>query len=326
MKIRLDPDSPIPLYHQIAEAIRYRIATGRLSPGDRLTPVREAARELSVNLHTVRRAYTELAAEGVIESRGSRGTTVRARSALRSGPPRAGSLEEFLAKTRERAQQRYGLLPFQLARLLEEGPVDAAPARVHVIECSETQCLDHVREIEERFLIQAEAWPLSRSTAGVGSSTSEPPAGPVIATYFHYNEIRRLWPSRLAEIHFLAIHPDPALARSEQLRGVPGRRASVPVCEFDQARAQNIAADLSQVFAQESFEIVPRVVSRAGELLADRRHQGSILFAPRVWAELSAEQQDDQRAIKVRYVIQAGELDQLERVFGWRRRAEAGCA
>ncbi len=28
MKLRLDPASPVPLYHQIVEALRYRIATG----------------------------------------------------------------------------------------------------------------------------------------------------------------------------------------------------------------------------------------------------------------------------------------------------------
>ena len=35
MNLQLDPASPLPLYHQLAEALRYRIATGALTPGTR---------------------------------------------------------------------------------------------------------------------------------------------------------------------------------------------------------------------------------------------------------------------------------------------------
>ena len=75
--VSIDPGSEIPLYLQIAEAIRARIDSGDLSPGDALRPLREAAEHWGVNLHTVRHAYTALAREGLIEtSRGARGTRV----------------------------------------------------------------------------------------------------------------------------------------------------------------------------------------------------------------------------------------------------------
>ena len=61
MAQRPDRDSPVPLYHQIVETLRYRIATGRLRAGDALPTLREAAKHWGVNLHTVRRAYGELA-------------------------------------------------------------------------------------------------------------------------------------------------------------------------------------------------------------------------------------------------------------------------
>src|SRR5262245_48034254 len=44
MRLQLDPQSPVPLYHQLAESLRYRIATGALRPGQPLPPLREAAR------------------------------------------------------------------------------------------------------------------------------------------------------------------------------------------------------------------------------------------------------------------------------------------
>lgn len=65
MKMALDPDSPVPLYHQITEALSYRIATGRIPAGQRLPSVREAAKAWDVNMHTVRRAYGELSQRGL---------------------------------------------------------------------------------------------------------------------------------------------------------------------------------------------------------------------------------------------------------------------
>ena len=76
MKIQLDHASPVPLYHQISEAIRYRIATGAVPPGTVLPPLREAARLWGANLHTVRRAYTELGRTGIVVTRVARGTVV----------------------------------------------------------------------------------------------------------------------------------------------------------------------------------------------------------------------------------------------------------
>ena len=79
----IDPASPVPLYHQIAESIRSRIAAGSLESGDALEPMRQAAERWGVNLHTVRHAYAALARDGLVEtSRGARGTRVIA-------PPRS---------------------------------------------------------------------------------------------------------------------------------------------------------------------------------------------------------------------------------------------
>jgi regulatory GntR family protein len=80
----LDPASPVPLYHQLAEALRYRIATGALAPGTALPPLRAAARQWGVNLHTVRHAYAALASLGLVRTRAPHGTLVL------GGAPRRG--------------------------------------------------------------------------------------------------------------------------------------------------------------------------------------------------------------------------------------------
>jgi GntR family transcriptional regulator len=60
------------LRNQIIEAIR----AGTLPPGTRLPTVRELAGQLSLAVNTVARAYRELEAAGVVETRGRFGTFV----------------------------------------------------------------------------------------------------------------------------------------------------------------------------------------------------------------------------------------------------------
>lgn len=61
---------------QIAESVREHIEQGALAPGAALPPVRVLAEELGVNRNTVNAAYRQLAAAGVVVSRGRGGTRV----------------------------------------------------------------------------------------------------------------------------------------------------------------------------------------------------------------------------------------------------------
>jgi len=64
------------LYHQIAEAIRKDILTGRYKPGDRLPAVRQLCENWNCTPGTIQRAYNELALEGLLVSQAGRGTRV----------------------------------------------------------------------------------------------------------------------------------------------------------------------------------------------------------------------------------------------------------
>lgn len=77
MLLRLEPTSGLPLYAQIAAAVRRAVAEGEVVAGDRLPAARDLAKSLEVNMHTVLRAYSDLREEGVIELRRGRGAIVR---------------------------------------------------------------------------------------------------------------------------------------------------------------------------------------------------------------------------------------------------------
>ncbi len=69
-----------PRYLAVARALEEELANGALDAGDRLPAERELCRQLRVSRVTIRRALAELRSRGLIESAGSRGWFVAARS------------------------------------------------------------------------------------------------------------------------------------------------------------------------------------------------------------------------------------------------------
>ena len=76
LAVQLDRTKKRAIYHQIADQIKAQIGQGQLPEGTRLPPVRQLAQELSVTRLTVHNAYSELQAEGWVESIVGRGTFV----------------------------------------------------------------------------------------------------------------------------------------------------------------------------------------------------------------------------------------------------------
>lgn len=74
--IVIDPASPTPPFEQLRAQYVTAIARGELPPGSRLPTVRRLAGDLGLAPGTVARAYRELEASGLIETRGRHGTFV----------------------------------------------------------------------------------------------------------------------------------------------------------------------------------------------------------------------------------------------------------
>ena len=74
--ITVDPEGSTPPYDQLKQQIADRVADGRLRPGEKLPTVRAMAEQLGLAPNTVARAYRELEAAGVVDTRGRSGTFV----------------------------------------------------------------------------------------------------------------------------------------------------------------------------------------------------------------------------------------------------------
>lgn len=74
--VRVDAGGARPLFDQLRMQIIEGVRDGRLPPGTRLPTVRDLAGQLTMAVNTVARAYRELEAAGLLETRGRFGTFV----------------------------------------------------------------------------------------------------------------------------------------------------------------------------------------------------------------------------------------------------------
>ena len=101
-----------PMYLQIMEQIRLRVAVGEWAPGDEIPSIRQLAVTLSVSVITVKRAYLELEREGVILTQHGKGSVIAPNPDL---TPRL--YEEELSSHLEQAAQLGALLGLSVANL-----------------------------------------------------------------------------------------------------------------------------------------------------------------------------------------------------------------
>lgn len=103
LPLQLSEASGVPFYRQIEEQIAGLIRSGALRPDEMLPSVRELAAQLLVSLITVRRAYADLEAAGLVVLRQGQGTFVAQAPAT---PVEAlAAAREILAQAVTRARQ-----------------------------------------------------------------------------------------------------------------------------------------------------------------------------------------------------------------------------
>jgi len=107
-----------PMYLQIMEQIKQRIAIGDWTEGQPIPSIRQLAVDLEVSVITVKRAYLELEREGVIQTQQGKGSHVAANTGLGTR-----LREQELAQHLEQATRiaaMMGLRPKELEHRLRE--------------------------------------------------------------------------------------------------------------------------------------------------------------------------------------------------------------
>ena len=96
--IEIASGDPRPLFRQIVDGIRRKVATGELAEGSRIPSVRALAMQLTINPNTVAKAYAELTADGIISAHKGVGLFVAARRQRLSAGERRRRLDEAIAQ------------------------------------------------------------------------------------------------------------------------------------------------------------------------------------------------------------------------------------
>jgi GntR family transcriptional regulator len=115
-RFHLDLHSGVPVYRQIIDQVRGRVAAGSLAAGDQLPTVRQLAVDLAINPNTVVRAYRELELGGLLETHQGTGTFISTQKIRRSDAERERQLNQIVGDFVARA----GAAGFTLEDLLEQ--------------------------------------------------------------------------------------------------------------------------------------------------------------------------------------------------------------
>ncbi|MDR3636068.1 MAG: GntR family transcriptional regulator [Isosphaeraceae bacterium] len=117
--IHLNATDERPIYVQIADQVKFAVASGVLRTGDLAPSVRELSKQLLVNPNTVSRAYRELQGEGVLEL--VRGTGLQVTS---TAPEACRTVRRELVRSRLRSAieeaRRSELDPAEIESILRE--------------------------------------------------------------------------------------------------------------------------------------------------------------------------------------------------------------
>lgn len=73
MNIRIQQNTPMPIYEQIVNQVKNNIVAKTLISGEMLPSIRTLAKNLQISVITTKRAYEELEKEGLITSKRGKG-------------------------------------------------------------------------------------------------------------------------------------------------------------------------------------------------------------------------------------------------------------
>ena len=173
-----------PLYRKIADQLRDAIFRGDLPPGSQLQTEPELQERYGVSRNTVRLAIRELIGEGLVETRGRRGTYVRERTRLDYHAARAERADRPLGESDAYFEEvrAAGHRPSQDFSMVIE-PADAAvAARLRIPEGDLVVARSCLRYVDERvWSDQISYYPMDVSEAAGLTTPRDIPGGTIRA-------------------------------------------------------------------------------------------------------------------------------------------------
>ena len=134
---RINPELDVPIYRQMADAIRLAVKRGELPPGSQLPTVQRMADMVGVARGTIKHAYDRLEAEGIVEKVQGRGTFICFR------PEDSGSRKEQAMALIENCLERLDEMGFSQSEIgifldlkLRERQYHEVRIKVAVLECN----------------------------------------------------------------------------------------------------------------------------------------------------------------------------------------------
>lgn len=245
----------------IANHCFYMIAMGKWLPGTRLPSVRQLESDWSVNRQTILKAYSSLAARGLVCHKPNGSYYVAEPQPRRDFARDRIEIENLHAEISQKIRSETDLSPVAVLRMLAR--ITESELREHpevaFVECSRSQAEDHAREIMERLHIPV--FPLTLEEITGRNLRIPPHIKTVLTTSFHVDELASLRDKNI-EVAALPIEIAPELVA--ELESI-GRR--VVFLEADTDLARRTASDAIWMMGIKDPSV--EVVSDIGDFLAD---------------------------------------------------------
>ncbi len=112
-------NNDMPIYSQLVDKIKLSIVSGQLTPGEKLSTVRDLAAEAKVNPNTMQRAFQELEREGLVFSQRSSGRFVTEDMEVIMEAKKAMARQYILGFMEN--MEKLGYTPQEIINLIKEG-------------------------------------------------------------------------------------------------------------------------------------------------------------------------------------------------------------
>lgn len=301
----------LPIYLQVKRKIESLISSGQWDKGRRLPTERALAAQLRVSRNTVSLAYRQLEAEGLITSRQGRGTFVaeaddilrlenrRERlirvidGALDDALSLGVNLEEFLSSAQKRVEER--------RRMLRE-------VKIAFIECNREQLDYFSKELELGTGVKVMPILIDDLLGGDDIAKSAvAQADMVVTTFFHLDEVKKLFPRRGEDI--LGIALDPGIESIVKIARLPRGSKVLLVCISDRFAERILkSVDIAGITELDLEVFTGRDPGAISEKLKGKR---AVIVSPGRLKEVSALARRGTQVIEFIYTPDAGSVNLL---------------